>query len=231
MTKVSTSPFRTEPKKRSCFWHPKPGGVQHPAQRSPREAGAFVRAAQDLEQASLDRQRLEKYLDSVREAASSDPEQMKTRSNLLARSLNMSLDQQCFDKPSAQQAPCLTQNTDQLVLDDTHSQTMVATLSSGPPSDLLVQVSATPTAGAGYYSAYVGAVVDVVRILGSAHTAQYQYIPALSLPKKDNLNLRLNTPPSFRNPKSVIVIALPLVLPAAQSTSARRRCYPSVLHG
>ena len=127
----------------------------------------------------------------------------------------MQLDQQCFDKPSAQQAPCLTQNTDQLVLDDAHSQTMVATLSSGPSSDLLVQVSATPTAGAGYYSAYVGAVVDVVRILGSAHTAQYQYIPALSLPKKDNLNLRLNYPPSFRNPKSVIVIALPLVVPAA----------------
>jgi hypothetical protein len=92
---------------------------------------------------------------------------------------------------------------------------MVATLSSGPSSDLLVQVSATPTAGGGYYSAYVGAVVDVVRILGTAHTAQYQYIPALSLPKKDNLNLRLNYPPSFRNPKSVIVIALPLVVPAA----------------
>ena len=176
--------------------------------------GAFVRAAQDLEQASLDRQRLETYLDSVREA-SSDPEQVKARTTLLARSLNMRLDQQCFDKPTAQQAPCLTQNTDQLVLDDSHSQTMVATLSSGAPSDLLVQVSATPTAGAGYYSAYVGAVVDVVRILGSAHTAQYQYIPALALPKKDNLNLRLNTPPSFRNPKSVIVIALPLVVPAA----------------
>jgi hypothetical protein len=92
---------------------------------------------------------------------------------------------------------------------------MVATLTSGPSSDLLMQVSATPTAGAGYYSAYVGAVVDVVRILGTAHTAQYQYIPALALPRKDNLNLRLNTPPSFRNPKSVIVIALPLVLPAA----------------
>src|SRR6202050_4519632 len=176
--------------------------------------GAFVRAAQDLEQASLDRARLEKYLDSVHEA-SPDPEQMKARSTLLARSLNIRLDQQCFDKPSAQQAPCLTQNTDQLVLDDAHSQTMVATLSSGPSSDLLVQVSATPTAGAGYHSPYVGAVVDVVRILRSAHPARHQYIPALSLPKKDNLNLRLNYPPSFRNPKSVIVIALPLVLPAA----------------
>ncbi len=197
------------------FLAPETGGAFSTLRSAVRgKPGAFVRAAQDLEQASLDRQRLEKYLDSVREA-SFDPEQMKARSTLLARSLNMRLDQQCFDKPSAQQAPCLTQNTDQLVLDDSHSQTMVAALSSGPSSDLMVQVSATPTAGAGYYSAYVGAVVDVVRILGTAHTAQYQYIPALALPKKDNLNLRLNTPPSFRNPKSVITIALPLVLPAA----------------
>jgi hypothetical protein len=197
------------------FLAPETGGAFSTVRSAVRgKPGAFVRAAQDLEQASLDRQRLEKYLDSVREA-SSDPEQMKARTTLLARSLNIRLDQQCFDKPSAQQVPCLTQNTDQLVLDDAHSQTMVATLSSGPASDLLVQVSATPTAGGGYYSAYVGAVVDVVRILGTAHTAQYQYIPALSLPKKDNLNLRLNYPPSFRNPKSVIVIALPLVVPAA----------------
>jgi hypothetical protein len=197
------------------FLAPETGGAFSTVRSAVRgKPGAFVRAAQDLEQASLDRQRLEKYLDSVREA-SSDPEQMKARATLLARSLNIRLDQQCFDKPSAQQVPCLTQNTDQLVLDDSHSQTMVATLSSGPSSDLLVQVSATPTAGGGYYSAYVGAVVDVVRILGTAHTAQYQYIPALSLPKKDNLNLRLNYPPSFRNPKSVIVIALPLVVPAA----------------
>jgi len=176
--------------------------------------GSFVRAAQDLVQASLDRSRLEKYLEAVREVSVTDPEQLKSRTALLARSLNIRVEQQCFDKPSAQQAPCLTQNTDQLVLDDAHSQTIVATLTSGPSSDLLAQLSSTPNARSGYYSPYIGAVVDVARILSTAHTAQYQYIPALSLPKKDELNLRLNNPPSFRNPKSVIVIGLPLVLPA-----------------
>jgi len=175
--------------------------------------GAFVRAVQDLEQASLDRQRLEKYLDTVREVSTNDPDQLKTDSTLLARSLNIKLDQQCFDKPSAQQGPCLMQNTDQLVLDDAHSQGMVSTLTSGTPSDLLAQIASTPEARAGYYSPYVGAVVDVVRILGSAHTAQFQYIPALALPKQDEVNLRLNNPPSFRNPKSVIVMALPPVRP------------------
>jgi len=173
--------------------------------------GAFVRASQDLNQASLDRQRLEKYLEAVRELPSHDPEQLKTQTTLLARSLSMRVDQQCFDKPSAQQVPCLTQNSDSLVLDDQHSQTMLATLTSGAPTDLMAQVSATPSARGGYYSAYVGAVVDVVRILGNAHTAQFQYIPALSLPQNDTLHLRLNNPPSFRNPKSVLVIGLPLV--------------------
>ena len=176
--------------------------------------GVFVRAAQDLEQASLDRARLEKYLDAVREIATNDPEQLKARTTLLARSLNIRLDQQCFDKPSAQQVPCLTQNTDQLVLDDAHSQTMVATLTSGTPTDLLAQISSTPTARSGYYSPYIGAVVDVARILGTTHTAQYQYSPALAQPKQDELNLRLNNPPSFRNPKSVLVIGLPPVRPS-----------------
>ncbi len=196
------------------FLAPETGGAFSTLRSAVRgKPGAFVRAAQDLDQASLDRLRLEKYLDSVRGLSTSDPEQIKSHTTLLARSLNIKLDQQCFDKPSAQQVPCLTQNTDQLVLDDAHSQTMVATLTSGPSSDLLAQISASPTARGGYYSAYVGAVVDVARILSTTHTAQYQYIPALALPKQDELNLRLNNPPSFRNPKSVLVIGLPPIRP------------------
>jgi hypothetical protein len=35
--------------------------------------GAFVRAAQDLNQASLDRLRLEKYLDSIKQTSQTDP--------------------------------------------------------------------------------------------------------------------------------------------------------------
>jgi hypothetical protein len=196
------------------FLAPETGGSFNTLRSAVRgKPGAFVRAAQDLNQASLDRQRLEKYLEAVRELSPNDSDQFKAHTTLLARSLNMRVDQQCFDKPTAQQVPCLTQNTDQLVLEDQHSQTMLATLTSGSSSDLLAQVSATPTARGGYYSAYVGAVVDMARILGTAHTAQYQYIPALALPKQDELNLRLNNPPSFRNPKSVLVIGLPLVRP------------------
>ena len=194
------------------FLAPETGGAYSTLRNAVRgKPGAFVRAAQDLQQASLDRLRLEKYLEAVHETYTADPEQLKAHTTLLARSLNIKLDQQCFDKPSAQQVPCLTQNTEQLVLDDAHGQSMVATLTSSASTDLINQLSATPTARSGLYSPYIGAVVDVVRILGSAHTAQYQYIPALALPKQNELNLRLNNPPSFRNPKSVLVIGLPPV--------------------
>ncbi len=54
-------------------------------------------------------------------------------------------------------------------------------------------------------------MVDLARILGNIHTAEYQYIPALALPKERELKLRLNNPPSFRKPKSVLVAALPAV--------------------
>lgn len=196
------------------FLAPETGGGFSAVRKAVRgKPGAFVRASQDLELASLDRRRLEKYLDSVR-AITNDPEELKKRTVLLARSLNIKLDQQCFDKPTAEQVPCLTQHTDQLVLDDANTQNMVATLTTGDTGHLLSEITYTPRAGGGYYSSYVGAIVDIARILGNAHTARYQYIPALALPTADQLNLRLNNPPSFRNPKSVLVIGLPHVGPA-----------------
>ena len=173
--------------------------------------GVFVRAAQDLNQAGLDRTRADRYLDEIKDSSALEPNALHDRSVLLARTLGIKLDQQCFERPAEQQSTCLTQNTDQLVLDDGHTQSMVAALTSGPASDLMGALSATSMAGGGFYSPYVGAVVDLARILGSLHTASYQYIPALAVPKGSQLNLRLNNPPSFRNPKSVLVVGLPAV--------------------
>ncbi|HYK50738.1 MAG TPA: hypothetical protein VEU94_13515, partial [Terriglobales bacterium] len=173
--------------------------------------GAFVRASQDLNQASLDRSRLDKYLSAVREMSNSDAAALHDRSVLLARSLNIKLDNDCFQKPRQQQESCLTQNTDQLVLDDGHSQSMVAALTSGSGSDLVGQLSTTRLAGAGAYSPYVGAVVDLAKMMESFHTPEYRYIPALALPHLDELNLKLNNPPSFRKPMSVMVLSLPAV--------------------
>ncbi len=173
--------------------------------------GIFVRASQDLNQASLYRSRLDKYLAIIRETNDTDPKALKARSTALARTLAMKVDPACFEKPVEQQESCLTQKTDELVLNDGHSQSMIAALTSGPSSDLIGAVSVTPVAGGGMYSAYVGAIVDVARIMSNFRTAIYQYIPALALPQAEDLKLHLNTPPSFSTPKSVLVIALPAV--------------------
>jgi hypothetical protein len=173
--------------------------------------GVFVRASQDLNQASLDRSRLDQYMQEVRESAGLDAKELHDRSVLLARTLNIKLEMQCFDRPVEQQPTCLMQNSDQKVLDDGHSQSMVAALTSGPSTDLIGVVSTTPLAGGGSYSPYVGAIMDLAKIMESFRSPDYQYIPALALPKQEQLNLRLNNPPSFRKPKSVLVVGLPAV--------------------
>ncbi len=175
--------------------------------------GTFVRATQDLLAASLDRMRLEAYLGEVKVTSQTDTRSLKERAELAARSLGIRVDQQCFDKPSDQQAPCLTEHTDGIVLDDANLGSLVSQWTNGDTRDLMNQISSTSMGGGGAYSPYIGAIVDTARILSSLHTAHFQYIPALALPTKDTLNLRLNTPPSFRDPKSVVVIALPPVGP------------------
>lgn len=176
--------------------------------------GAFVRAAQDLQLISQTRARLEKYLAAIRESGENDAKALHERALILARSLSIKVDEQCFSRPPLQQASCLMQNSDQLVLDDGHGESMVSTLTQGAGSDLIGAISTTKAAGAGAYSPYVGVVVDLARLMENLHTAKYQYISALALPQGDELHLRLNSPPSFHAPQSVIVIGLPLVQPA-----------------
>ena len=176
--------------------------------------GIFVRASQDLQAASWDRMRLDAYLAEIRVTSQTDPKSLKERAETAARSLGIKVNQECFDKPTDQQATCLSQHTEGLVMDDSNAQTRVSQLTAGSTADLMNQLSYSTMAGAGAYSPYIGAIVDTARILSSLHTAHYQYIPALALPTEDTLNLRLNVPPSFRDPKSVVVVALPPIGPA-----------------
>jgi hypothetical protein len=175
--------------------------------------GIFVRASQDLQTASWDRMRLDAYLSEIKVTSQTDPNSLKARAEIAARSLGIKVNQECFDKPIDQQATCLSLHTDGLVMDDSNAQTRVGQLTEGSTADLMNQLSYSNMAGAGAYSPYIGAIVDTARILSSLHTAHYQYIPALALPTEDTLNLRLSVPPSFRDPKSVVVVALPPIGP------------------
>jgi hypothetical protein len=173
--------------------------------------GAFVRASQDLNQATLDRSRLKVYLAAIQRVSQTDFDHLKTASPLLARSLSIKFDSDCLQKIPVLQAPCLMQGQDSLILNDGHSASIVQALSAGAPVDLVQQLSDTPKADFGYYSPYIASVVDIARIMDSFHTAQYQYIPALASEQDNQLALELNTPPSFHNPKSVLVVALPAI--------------------
>jgi hypothetical protein len=172
--------------------------------------GAFVRASQDLIEAGFEEARIEKYIASIRRVPPADSALLIKHSDLLSRTLNLKPNDACFKQPVDMQFTCLTQSGSQMVLDDGNGQT-ISNVLNGPTSDLISQASYSSAAGGGLYSAYVGAIVDVVRIMSNLHNAQYQYIPAISFPQDDAMNLRLNTPPSFHNPKSVLVIALPAV--------------------
>jgi hypothetical protein len=171
--------------------------------------GIFVRASQDLNEAGFEQARIEKYLEGMKTVDPNDAKALSEHSTLLARTLALKPNENCFKQPVDAQYNCLTQSGNQLLLDDGHGQTVAAALSNGPTSDFILQASNTSMVGGGLYSAYVGAIVDLVRLTSSLHTAQYQYIPAIAFPSEQQLNLRLNAPPSFHNPKSVIVIGLP----------------------
>ncbi len=173
--------------------------------------GAFVRTSQDLNQAALDRSRLERFLAAVRVLNEGDPSKLKEAAPLLARSLAIKVEEKCLDRIPELQAPCLMQGQESLILNDGHSTSIVEALTSGPGSDLAMEASYTPQLSYGYYSPYIASVLDIARIFESFRTAQYQYIPALASPQGDKLALTLNAAPSFHSPMSVMVIALPAV--------------------
>jgi len=156
--------------------------------------GAFVRAAQELAQASLDHARLQAYLDAVRKTVPGDPERLSRITPLLARSLQIKVNSDCLEKMPSLQAPCLLQNQESLVLNDGHSNAITDAL-QGPGTDLALQLSATPQGGLGYYGPYIAAIRDVVGILSSLHTAKYQYLPALATVDGDGMGLVLNAAP------------------------------------
>jgi hypothetical protein len=81
--------------------------------------GTFVRTSQDLNQATLDRSRLDSYVKAVRSVGEDDPDRLKEAAPLLARSLAIKVDEKCLDKMSVLPAPCLMQGRESMILNET----------------------------------------------------------------------------------------------------------------
>lgn len=176
--------------------------------------GVFVRAAQDLHQASLDRARLDSFITGIAKIDEATPEQLSRVSPTLASSLGIKLDAACLARPRPQQAACLTQNRENMVLQINRGATLTETL-TGAPADVAYRIAATREAGAGYYSPYIGLARDLAKLFGAFRTAEYQYLPALAAGRGDETRLQLNAAPSFQNPRSVLVVPLPPINAAA----------------
>ncbi|WP_236549570.1 hypothetical protein [Novosphingobium sp. TCA1] len=190
---------------------PETGGAEGVLEDAVRgKPGEFVRASQDLNQASLDHSRLAAFMAAIQAQDNSGPEYLRTLAPVLARSLSIKLNDECLSKVVEMQASCLLENRESLVLSDVHSSSLADTL-TGTPTDLALQLSATREAGGGYYSAYIGVARDIARIFGAFNNPQFNYLPTLSLRKDAQMSLLLNAAPSFQKPKSVMVTALPAV--------------------
>lgn len=170
--------------------------------------GEFVRATQSLNQASLDRSRLDAFISAIQAQASAHPESLKTTAPVLARSLSIRLNEACLDQVMQLQASCLLQNRDSLVLPDMYARSTTAAI-AGASTDLALQVSQTREAGFGTYSPYIGVIRDVARIFGLFSSPQFNYLPTIGVREEDRVSLLLNAAPSFEKPKSVLVAGMP----------------------
>ncbi|MDE2561650.1 MAG: hypothetical protein KGL48_05320 [Sphingomonadales bacterium] len=179
--------------------------------------GAFVRAAQDLEQASLDRGRYEAFLAAIHKAASEGPDTLARLAPVVASSLRIKINDDCLQQLNDLQAACLFDSTQSVVLSADDSSDSSSSLNPlvGAATDLAMSFSATPAGGLGTFSPYISAIQEIIGIFGAMHTAKYQYIPALGLPDGTRFRMVLNAPPSFKNPRSVLMAALPAVRTAS----------------
>lgn len=195
----------------ALFLVPETGGASGTIVDAVRDRpGEFVRAVQDLNQASLDRSRLNAFVAAIRAQENSHPEFLRTIAPALAGSLAIKMNPDCLARVIELQAACLLENRDALVLADIHSSSMTDTL-IGAPTDLALQLSYTREAGLGYYSPYIGVIRDIARVFGAFGNPQFGYLPTLATRDGDRLSLLLNAAPSFAKPKSVLVAAMPAI--------------------
>src|ERR1700728_474980 len=127
--------------------------------------GLFIRADADLNEASFQQQRIERYLAAMKTVPQDDPKAIQERSAKLAATLALKPNADCFKQPVAQQVVCLTQSSAPILLDDGHGAGIAEALASGPSSDFINQASETQPVGGGLYSAYVGTIVDAVQLI------------------------------------------------------------------
>ncbi len=164
-----------------CSLRPETGGDFKTLKSAVRgRPGAFVRASQDLIQAGFEEARIEKYVASILAAFRQRiPPCSRSTPTCSPAPWPSSPTRPASNSQSTPSSPA-SPRPDHRLFSTTVTVRPLSNVLNGPTSDLISQASYTAAAGGGLYSAYVGAIVDVVRIMSNLHSAQYQYIPAIS---------------------------------------------------
>src|SRR3546814_436009 len=111
----------------TLFLVPDTGGAEGTIEDAVRgKPGEFVRATQELNQASLDRSRLDAFMAAIRAQENSHPEYLRSVAPALARSLSMQLNDECLSKVVELQANCLLETREQMVLAEVQSRRIAA---------------------------------------------------------------------------------------------------------
>lgn len=198
-------------KQLALFLVPDTGGASDAIASTVRgRPGEFVRATLSLNQASLDRSRLDAFMSAIQAQGNTHPEYLRTIAPILATSLSIRLNDSCLDRVIQLQASCLLENRETLVLPDMNSRSATESI-AGASTDLALQVSQTREAGYGFYSPYIGVVRDLARMFGAFSSPQFGYLPTIGVRRNERVSLLLNTAPSFEKPKSVLVVGMPPV--------------------
>jgi hypothetical protein len=147
--------------------------------------GEFVRASQDLNQASLDHARLIAFVSAINGDNATHPEDLQRQAPNLARSLGIKLNEDCLSKVVDQQASCLVDDRDTLVLSDIHTNSLTDTL-TGAPTTLALSLSTT-TRRRGLYSPYIGVVRDLAKVFGAFSNRSSTTCPRCGTAWRDRL--------------------------------------------
>ncbi len=195
----------------ALFLVPETGGASGTIVDAVRDRpGEFVRAVQDLNQASLDRSRLNAFVAAIRAQENSHPEFLRTLAPALSNSLAIKLNPDCLARVIELQAACLLENRDSLVLADIHSSSMTDTL-VGAPTDLGASAQLHARGGAGLlqplyrrhprHRPRVRRVrQSAIRLSADAGHARWRKAVAAAQRRA-----------SFAKPKSVLVAAMPAI--------------------
>src|ERR1017187_7956899 len=98
------------------------------------QPGLFIRAETDLNEASFEQQRIERYFAAMKTVPQGDEKGIRDHSSKLASTLALKPNADCFKKPVEQQVNCLTQSSAPVLLDDGHGQSIAEAVSTGASS-------------------------------------------------------------------------------------------------